>query len=61
MRERRLLTIAALGGGVGAVCGQRFFRHKVQKEPVRSDLRMLLTMQTVVLIALLVTLSFGGS
>jgi len=37
--ERTLLTLAFVGGSLGAVCAQRLFRHKTQKEPFRSILR----------------------
>lgn len=36
--EKTLLTIALLGGGLGAVCGQQVFRHKTRKEPFRTVL-----------------------
>lgn len=34
--EKTLLTIAVLGGGLGAVSGQQVFRHKTRKEPFRT-------------------------
>lgn len=36
--ERTLLTFAFLGGTIGAVLGQRTFRHKIQKESFRTRL-----------------------
>jgi uncharacterized membrane protein YsdA (DUF1294 family) len=36
--EKTLLTIALLGGGLGAVGGQQVFRHKTRKEPFRTIL-----------------------
>ncbi|MBZ9790458.1 DUF1294 domain-containing protein [Rhizobium sp. 3T7] len=37
--EKTLLTLAFVGGSLGAVCAQRLLRHKTQKEPFRSILR----------------------
>lgn len=33
IREKTLITLAAMGGSVGAVFAQRIFRHKRQKYP----------------------------
>ena len=52
--ERTLLTLAALGGSIGAVSAQLILRHKTRKEPFRSILRWIVGLQTVVLIILLV-------
>ena len=52
--ERTLLTLALFGGSIGAVCGQLLLRHKTRKEPFRTILRLIVGMQTVVLIVLLV-------
>ena len=35
MPERRLLLMTALGGWIGALCGQHVLRHKTRKEPFR--------------------------
>lgn len=34
--ENHLLLLALLGGAVGAVAGQQFFRHKTRKQPFRT-------------------------
>lgn len=46
--ERRLLGLAAAGGGVGAAAAQRLLRHKTRKEPFASRLRLILAMQAIV-------------
>ncbi|MGQ0533346.1 MAG: DUF1294 domain-containing protein [Caulobacteraceae bacterium] len=33
--ERTLLALALIGGALGALLGQQFFRHKTQKQPFR--------------------------
>ncbi|WP_028744811.1 DUF1294 domain-containing protein [Rhizobium mesoamericanum] len=40
--ERTLLTLALIGGSLGAVCAQKLLRHKTQKEPFRSILRAII-------------------
>jgi uncharacterized membrane protein YsdA (DUF1294 family) len=47
--ERTLLAIALAGGSLGAVAGQRVFRHKTRKEPFRSCLYAIVALQTVML------------
>jgi uncharacterized membrane protein YsdA (DUF1294 family) len=47
--ERTLLTLAFLGGSPGAVCAQRLFRHKTQKEPFRSILMAITIFHAAVL------------
>ncbi len=42
--ESTLLTLAFLGGSVGALLGQRILRHKTRKEPFRTQLRLILIM-----------------
>src|SRR5690349_20328379 len=37
--ERDLLSLAMLGGSVGAIAAQQMMRHKTRKEPFRSRLR----------------------
>ncbi|CAN7577756.1 DUF1294 domain-containing protein [Phenylobacterium sp. LjRoot225] len=45
--ERRLLSLAAIGGGAGAAAAQRLFRHKTVKEPFASLMRLILTIQAI--------------
>ena len=45
--ERRLLALAAVGGGPGAALARQLFRHKTVKEPFASRLRLILTLQAI--------------
>jgi len=45
--ERRLLGLAAVGGGPGAAAAQHVFRHKTRKEPFASWLRLILTVEAI--------------
>ena len=40
--ERTLLTLALIGGSLGAVAAQQLLRHKTRKEPFRSILAAIL-------------------
>ncbi|ARQ09985.1 hypothetical protein NXC12_CH01952 [Rhizobium etli] len=40
--ERTLLTLALIGGSLGAVAAQQILRHKTRKEPFRSVLTAIL-------------------
>ncbi|ARO29990.1 hypothetical protein NXC14_CH02044 [Rhizobium sp. NXC14] len=40
--ERSLLTLALIGGSLGAVAAQQILRHKTRKEPFRSILAAIL-------------------
>jgi len=45
--ERRLLGLAAAGGGLGAAAGQRLFQHKTRKVPFAGRLRLILAVQAL--------------
>ncbi|MDP9811737.1 uncharacterized membrane protein YsdA (DUF1294 family) [Rhizobium tibeticum] len=55
--EKTLLTLAFVGGSLGAVCAQRLLRHKTQKEPFRSILRAIVMFHMVA--ALVLSGAFG--
>jgi len=50
--ERVLLALALVGGTIGVIAAQRIWRHKTQKEPFRTYLRMIVIIQFTVLISL---------
>ena len=56
MPERRLLLMTALGGWIGALCGQHLLRHKTRKEPFRTLLYVIIATE---LVALAVWLAVG--
>lgn len=45
IRENTLLSLALVGGGVGAISAQRLLRHKTRKEPFRSILLSIVILQ----------------
>ena len=47
MPERRLLLMTALGGWIGALCGQHLLRHKTRKEPFRTLLYVIIAAELV--------------
>lgn len=49
--ERSLLKLAAIGGAAGAVLGQRLLRHKTHKQPFRTRLMVIATIQAALAIA----------
>jgi uncharacterized membrane protein YsdA (DUF1294 family) len=53
--ERTLLTLALIGGSLGAVAAQQLFRHKTRKQPFRSILTGILILHG----ALAATLAFA--
>lgn len=52
--EKTLLTFALIGGTPGAFYAQQRFRHKTQKEPFRSLLKLIVVMQLAALVAALI-------
>jgi uncharacterized membrane protein YsdA (DUF1294 family) len=49
--EKTLLLFALMGGTPGAFYAQQRFRHKTQKEPFRSILKLIAGLQMVVIVA----------
>lgn len=45
--ENMLLMLALVGGSVGAVSAQHWFRHKTRKEPFRSTLYGIVVLQII--------------
>lgn len=43
--ETKLLLLVALGGGIGAIAGQKLFRHKTQKQPFKSQIWAIIIVQ----------------
>ncbi|MBR2928289.1 MAG: DUF1294 domain-containing protein [Oscillospiraceae bacterium] len=50
--EKTLLTVAILGGSVGAICGMRYFRHKTRHWYFRYGLPAILAVQVVLWVLL---------
>ena len=50
--ESTLLFAAFIGGSIGAIMGQHYFRHKTRKEPFRSHLNCIVVLQVLVFFAL---------
>ncbi|ANK91392.1 MULTISPECIES: DUF1294 domain-containing protein [Rhizobium] len=50
--ERTLLTLALIGGSLGAVAAQQILRHKTRKEPFRSILAAILILHGALATAL---------
>ncbi|MFB4372999.1 DUF1294 domain-containing protein [Agrobacterium tumefaciens] len=45
IRESTLLSLALIGGSLGAIWAQRLLRHKTRKEPFRSILISIMILQ----------------
>lgn len=52
VQEQTLLLLAAVGGTLGALIGQRTLRHKTRKEPFRSYLHAIVVIQIIGFFAL---------
>lgn len=52
--EASLLSLAFIGGSLGALIGQRVMRHKTQKQPFRSLLIAIVSLHIVMGIVLFV-------
>lgn len=50
--ERTLLSLAALGGGLGSVLAQQVFRHKTRKQPFANILVAIFATQAVLALVL---------
>ena len=48
--ERTLLTLAAVGGSVGAVAAQQVFRHKTRKQPFATWLGLIFSLYVLALL-----------
>lgn len=55
--ERRLLRIAFWGGSLGTLLAQRHLRHKTRKHPFARQLKVILWMHAVLVLALTVGLA----
>jgi uncharacterized membrane protein YsdA (DUF1294 family) len=47
IKERTLLTLALLGGTIGAMTAARRLRHKTYKQPFRTYLRAIAVVQVI--------------
>lgn len=52
IRESTLLTLAFVGGTIGAYAGRRLFRHKTRKQPFSGNLHAIAVLQGMALFAL---------
>ena len=50
--EKTLLTVAILGGSIGAICGMRYFRHKTRHWYFRYGLPLILAVQVILWVLL---------
>ena len=59
--EQTLLLLALVGGTLGAIAGQRWFRHKTKKEPFRSALYAIAVFQAIAVAILIVRPGLVGT
>lgn len=50
--ERDLLTLAFIGGSLGALIARQVFRHKTRKQPFSDRLVMIATFQAAIVVGL---------
>lgn len=55
IRESTLLSLALIGGSLGAIWAQRLLRHKTRKEPFRSILISIVILQIGLVASLAIT------
>jgi uncharacterized membrane protein YsdA (DUF1294 family) len=58
--EGTLLTLAFLGGTLGAYAGRALFRHKTRKQPFSSDLHAVAALQLLGVAAFVAYRAFGA-
>lgn len=51
--EKTLLSLAAIGGGLGSVLAQQVFRHKTRKQPFANILVAIFATQAILALVLL--------
>lgn len=57
--ERTLLTLAAVGGSLGAVAAQQVFRHKTRKQPFATWLLVIVAVQAALVLILTASRAAG--
>ena len=53
VKERTLLLLAALGGSIGIVAGQKMLRHKTRKQPFKARLAAIVIIQIVLVVSVI--------
>ena len=54
-KEKTLLTLVALGGGIGGIVGMYYFRHKTKKPRFYIGFPLILITEILVVIAIFIT------
>lgn len=52
--ERTLLSLAAIGGSIGAIAGMRYFHHKTQHKKFYIGLPVILMTQTALVVCVII-------